>query len=39
MYIEKMWNCILDTAFIVHVKTVTCFDYTYVAIIRLDVEP
>jgi hypothetical protein len=26
------------TTFIIHVNTATCFDYTYVAIIRLDVE-
>jgi hypothetical protein len=39
MYKESMWNYILCTTFIVHVKTDTRFDYTYVAIIGLDIEP
>ena len=33
---EKKWNYSLYTFLIIHVKTATCFGYTYVAIIWLE---
>jgi hypothetical protein len=36
--VKKQDRC-LYTAVISRVNTVTCFGYTYVAIIRLDIQP